>query len=257
MKFKSYFLIILLASTACSDGDGDGKRRTFSFSVFDGEAPPVDGHGQSAGGATIKVYSSAQAWIDGTAPLKTFTVNADGRIETFDRFEEGNVVYAESGAYNNWPQFLTQANLFPDFDNTPNVLVGSATVYNTFLSKFTAIDGKSFLLTDVRINGSSVFESVAACSKDNFLKLTLGAKLVYSEGANVCTDEEALQEFTMEIPNSTTFAGELILNGNAFYQFYTPWATVANNVLVRKDFSEVWFKVNDGNETITVYTKQD
>jgi hypothetical protein len=167
---KKIYLLFLLALVACGD-DGEGKMRTFNFTVFDGEASPVNGSQPTIQGATVKVYASAQAWYNGDAPLKTYTTDSKGRIENFDVYDFGAIAYAESGSNNNWPQFVTDTNLNPDISGTPDVLVGSGTLYNTFLANFESVKTKSYLLSDVRVNAVSIFGSVSACSKDNFIKL--------------------------------------------------------------------------------------
>jgi hypothetical protein len=254
MKFKNWYVAaILLAVTACGD-DGEGEQPTFYYSVFNGELPTVNNEQQPAAGATIKVYATAQAWLDGDSPLKTMTVNSKGRIDTFDKFPSTAVVYAESGVYTNWPGFLT-AGLNED-PNLVGTLAGGSSVYDSFFQLFEGVSGKSFLISDVLVNGVSVFNSVSACSKDNFLMLRRDANLVYNEGADVCVGKTALQEFPMNIfPKSQTTP--VIINSTSFYRFTTSWAEVENYVYVKTDFTQVWFKTNDGNENIVIYTKQN
>lgn len=249
---KKIQLLFLLALFACGD-DGEGKMRTFNFAVFDGEAAPVNGSQPTIQGATVKVYASAQAWYDGDAPLKTYTTNSKGRIENFDEYDFGVVAYAESGSYNNWPQFITEPNLNPDISGTPDVLVGSGTLYNTFLSDFEAVKNKNYLLTDVRVSGASVYGSVSVCSKDNRIKIEKNLKLIFSEASNVCDGAIASQEFNifMFTGSKTNFISNTLAG---YYEFNTNWTDAGNKLYIKTNFSELRFIVGS---TETVYTLED
>lgn len=250
MKLKNWYVAaMLLAVAACGD-DGEGEQRTFSYTVYNGEL-----NNEPAAGATIEVYTTAQAWLDGDSPLKTMTVNTNGRIDTFDKFPSTAVVYAESGVYNNWPGFLTA--VLSEDPNLVGTLAGGSPVYDSFFQFFEGVSGKTFLISDVLVNGVSIFNSVSVCSKDNFLMLRRDANLVYNEGADVCAGKTAMQEFPMIIfpKNQTT---PVIINSTSFYRFATSWTEVENYVYVKTDFTQVWFKTNDGgNENISIYTKQN
>jgi hypothetical protein len=249
---EKIYLLFLLALIACGD-DGEGKMRTFNFTVFDGEASPVNGSQPTIQGATVKVYASAQAWYNGDTPLKTYTTDSKGRIENFDVFDFGAIAYAENGSYNNWPQFINDTNLNPDNSGTPGLLAGSAMLYNTFLADLEAVKTKNYLLTDVRVNTVSIFGSVATCSKDNFIKLQKNLKLIFSEAANICASASATQEFDIYLFTGTKT--NFISNSMAgHYEFNTNWTDTANKLYVKTDFSMLRFKVGD---TETIYTLQN
>ncbi len=251
---KLYVIFLLLVMVACKK-DELGER-TFYFNVSDGEAPLSNGQTARSAGATIKVYSSAQAWVDGVTPLKTMTVDANGAISTFDKFALGNVVYAENGSLNNWPSFIKYANLNED-PNLKGTLEGGTTVYSSFLSSFEEVSGKSFVLSDVRVNNISVFGNVSVCSKDNFLKLQKNLKLVFNEGTNVCVGQTASQEFDFNFVNPSKLqAIPTTINGISVYEFSIVFPGSNNILYVKTDFTQVLFKGISANQEISIYTKQ-
>lgn len=256
MLKNSILLFVMLSGLAIScGGDGEGHPGYFDYIVFNGEAPPIDGQIQRAPNATVKVYQSAQAWLDGQAPLKTFTTNAQGEIlRANDKFPDGSVAYAESGSLNNWPEFLR--NPLSEDPNYPDRRTGGSTLYETFMQNFLANETKIYLLTDLWVNGSSVFGSVADCSKDNFLKLKRNGDVLYSEGTDVCAGKEATTDFEL-IHNSVNQTAIVSMHSRIFYDVYIYWADVNNRIYIKTDFTEIWFKVNVGsNEQISIYTRQ-
>jgi hypothetical protein len=253
MKIKIWYLVFLLALAACKD-DGSGATPVFGYIVLNGEAP-LPNNGVPVSGATVKAYNSAQNWIDGNAPIKTFTVDSKGMFESNDVFSTNAVFYSESGAMNNWPVFLSaQLNNDP---NIPNRYSGNATLFNTLMQDFITVSGKTFLLSDVLVNGVSVFASVDACSKDNYVTLTKDAKIIYNEGASVCAGKSPSQTFDIPMLNGTKGATETTVNGVIVWGLSIPtWTEAGNMVYIKKDFTQIMFKVNNGNENVTVYTLQ-
>lgn len=261
LRKSTYLLLTLLLVTAACGDDGEGSPGFFDYIVFQGEAPPINNQMQRAPNATVKVYASAQAWLDGEAPLKTYTANSQGEVfrqsEASDKFPNGAVVYAELEAANNWPVFLSQP-LEEHDPGMPDYKSGSATLYNTFMNDFLNAASKSFLLTDLRVNNVSIFESVADCSKDNFLRLKKDGNLFYSEGANVCAGKTATANYEIIIPQSKINAPIITLNSTVLYDFGVIWADVNNKIYIKQDFTQIWFKTNEGiNEYISIYTRQD
>jgi hypothetical protein len=256
MILKKISLFLLLVLFACGD-DGEGKRRTFTFVVYDGEIGSGGSVAIPLAGATVEVYSSVQAWLDEQAPLKTFATNTKGAVSTFDIFPVGSVVFAEKGIYNNWPTFINNPNLNPDISGIPDVLGGSATVFDSFLSDFESVKDKHYLLTDVRVNNVSTFNAVSACSKDNFIKLQRNAKFLYSESTDVCSGATASQEYDLTFGGNTRDdAATAIINSTQLYQFNTNFPTANGYIYVKPDFSQIWFYESGLNETVTIYTKQ-
>lgn len=255
MKFlpvkKSYLIFLFLIIASCGD-DGEGKPSSFYYTVLLGDTPSV-----KVPGATIKIYTNVQAWIDGIAPLKTLTVGSNGQIETNDQFTLGNVVFAEMGTLNNWPYFVNYPTLNQD-PNLPGTLAGGASIYESFLSLFEGVSGKSFVLSDVRINDVSVFGSVSDCSKDNSIMLQINAKLLFSEGATICSGQTATEEVELFIPNSKVLASTKAINGTTLFEFSCNWANAEGKVYVKQDFGQVWISTFGGtaNETVSIYTKQ-
>lgn len=244
--------MFLLVPAACGD-DGSGSTPLFGYTVNDGEAPPVANANVPAVGATVEVYSSAQSWVDGGASIKTFTIDSKGIYESNDTFSSTSVFFAKSGAYNNWPMFLT-AQLIND-PNIPDRFAGYTTVYNTFMQNFLTVSGKTFLLSDVIVNGVSVFANVDACSKDNYVKLTKDAKILYNEGASVCAGKTPSQEHLIPMTMGTKSASEGTVNGVIVWGLSVPtWNDVANMVYIKKDFTQIMFR--DNNQNVTVYTLQ-
>lgn len=254
MKIKIWYLAFLFVIAACAD-DGLGKTPVFGYIVLDGEAPLVNNETARASDATVKAYSSAQAWINGEAPIKTFITDSKGMYESEDVFSSSAVFYAESGAMNNWPVFLTaQLNNDP---NIPDRYSGYATVLNTFMQDFVNASGKTFLISDVLVNGVSVFSSADACSKDNFVQLTKDAKILNNEGANLCSGKSQSQEHAIPMAMGKKGATETTINGVIVWGLSTTWPEVENMFYIKKDFTQIMFKVNNGNEYVTVYSLQN
>jgi hypothetical protein len=252
MKIKIWYLLLLLMVAGCGD-DGLGKTPLFGYSANNGEAP-LPNDGVPVSGATVKAYSTAQDWIDGNTPLKTFTTDSKGRVESNDVFPATAVFFTESGAMNNWPVFLSQTmNTDP---NIPDRRTAYATLYNTLMQNFITASGKTYLISDVLVNGVSVFASVDACSKDNYITLTKDAKLKYYEGANVCVGKSPLQTFDIPMIMGTKGANEATVNGVIAWGLFTVWPDAGNMVYIKKDFTQILFQVNNGNVNVTVYTLQ-
>ena len=254
---KSYLIFLLLVIASCGDNGNGKSSNTFQYTVMLGDAPQVNGQPQRAPGATIKVYTSGQAWFDGTAPLKTLTVDANGQVESADKFTLGNVVLAESGTLNNWPNFLFNPTLNED-PNLPGRLTGGVQIYDSFLSLFEGVSGKSFILSDVKLNGNSIFSNVSACSKDNFIKLQKNTKILVSEGASICSGQVASEEFTLIIPYTKSLATTRVINATTLYEFSCNWTNAEGKVYVKPDFTQVWISTYGGtaNQTVSIYTKQ-
>ncbi len=239
--FKSSLLLLLFAM-AC----GEEKLRTFEFDVRSAENT-VNGQAQTVAGATVKVYSSVQAWLDGAAPLKTFTTDDKGSIRTFDKFDLSAVAYAEHGNWNNWPDLLTYPSFFLDNDG---VIRGSARIGNSFLSDFESVKNKTYLISDVQVNGSSIFNNVSDCSKDNFVKLQINGKFLYSEGADICEEGTASHEYDLI---SLDLKSNAALN-NGYYELTTDWADVNYRIYINSAFSQIEFRVSNAK---TIYTLQN
>ncbi|HUX97519.1 MAG TPA: hypothetical protein VMV47_17430 [Bacteroidales bacterium] len=254
MKFKIWYLLFLLVLAACKD-DGSGSTPLFGYYVMNGEATPMANEGVPAAGATVEVYSSAQSWIDGGTSIKTFTTDSKGMYESNESFSSTSVFFAKSGAYNNWPMFLTA-----QLNSDPNIIgrfTGNSTVFNTLLQNFETVSGKTFLFSDVLVNGVSVFANVDACSKDNYVKLTKDAKIIYNEGVSVCTGKSPSQTYDIQMTMGTKAASEGSVNGAIVWGLAIPWTEVGNMVYIKKDFTQIFFRVNNGNDNVTVYTLQN
>ena len=181
---KLYVIFLLLVLLACSKNEEAPKTSTFFFEVNNTDEPTVNGQYPPVAGASVKVYSTQQSWLDGAVPIKTFTTDLKGKIESFDKFTNDNLFFVESGNLNNWPDALsTLLNAIPGIPgaaSNPGAMQGSANIRETFLSLFEGVSGKSFLLSDVRQNNISIFGNVSSCSKDNFIKLQKNAKLFFN-----------------------------------------------------------------------------
>jgi hypothetical protein len=253
-KLNAIFLLLVLL--ACSKNEEAPKTTTFFFDVGNYDEPTVNGIYPPVAGASVKVYATQQSWLDGGTPIKTFTTDSKGKIESLDKFTDANLFFVESGNLNNWPDALSPIlNTVPNF---PGALQGSAFVRDSFLSLFEGVSGKSFLLTDVRQNNVSIFGSVSSCSKDNLIKLQKNLKLIYSEGASVCSGNVA----TLEIPLPISFVGKkqstpVTINATSLYEFSATWPEASNKIYVTMDFTQVWTKENvNGNIVVSIYTKQ-
>ncbi len=258
---KLYVIFLLSILLACSKNEEAPKAITFFFEVFNIDEPTVNGQYPPVSGASVKVYATQQSWLDGGAPIKTFTTNSKGQIESFDKFTNDNLFFVESGNLNNWPDALS-ALLYaipgiPGAASNPGAMQGSANIRETFLSLFEGVSGKSFLLSDVRQNNISIFGNVSSCSKDNFIKLQKNAKLLYSEGASVCSGIAASQEFPLTGFIGKKLSTPVTINGTSLNEFSATWPEASNKVYVTMDFSQVWTKENvNGNIVVSIYTKQ-
>lgn len=255
MKIKIWIFIVLLGFLACGD-DGEGTPPAFGYIVYDGEAPPVNNMIRRSSFANVKAYSSAEAWLNGDAPIKSFTVNDEGEYESEEVFPLSAVFYVENGAYNNWPHFLNE-----QLNEDPNITdryTGTTTVFNTLKDQFLSVNSKIFLISDVLVNSVSVFGSVSDCSKDNYIQLTKNAKLIYSEGSSVCEGKSASQTYGLYLTQSLDDAMLETISGAYCYMVYVPWADVENYVFIKTDFTKIYFRVNvGGDEHVTVYTAQN
>jgi len=251
MKIRIWHVVFLFILASCGKDDGLGSK-SFYFSTYNGEAGIFNDQYYSLPNASVKAYSSAQSWLDGDAPILIFTTDSKGEYAANDKIAPGTVFFAEGMTFNNWPLLLS-AELYVGDDGSVS---GSAILYNTFFQNFSAVSGKNFLISDVLVNGVSVFASADACSKDNFIQLTKDAKIVYNEGANVCTGKSTSQKF--DISTGKKSASETTVNGIAVWGLNVPaWTEVGGMVYIKKDFTQIMFKVNNGNEYVTVYTLQN
>jgi hypothetical protein len=249
MKIKVWYFLFLLLLAACKN---DNNSRLFWYNVNDGEAQLIANTSVPSVGATVEVYSSAQAWIDGAASIKTFTTGSKGSYESNDVFSSNAVFFAKNGTSNNWPYFLSD-----QLKSDPNIaggFSGYTAIYNTFMQNFATASGKTYLLSDVRVNTVSIFANVSACSKDNYITLTKDAKIIYSEGANVCAGKTPTQTFVLSLINGTHAASETTINGVIVWRFNVTWPDVQNTVYIKKDFSQILF--SDNIQTVTIYTLQ-
>ena len=247
MKTKIWYLFFLLVFAACDNSDGDGAS-LFYFGAYDGTNAnaPIPG-------ATVKVYSSAQAWVNGDTPYKTFTTDSKGLYRSNDVFPTTAVFFTEFGELNNWPEFLTyQPQIQTD---------GSISVYpslnHTFLQDFLAISGKTFLISDVLVGDVSIFANLSECSKDNFVTITKENKLIYNEGASVCVDRNQVEEYDI----SVTYVGqtsEIYMNYDMTWQFSNNWAEASNLMYINKNFNKIMFKAwSEPGQPVIVYTLQN
>jgi hypothetical protein len=239
MKTSIISVALLLLITACGD-DGVGNPKFSSF-VTDG-VNPIDG-------ASIEIYPSIQNWINGDSPTKTYTTNAKGLVETNDQYTGAEFAYIEKGNLNNWPASVSES-LTPD-TAIPGRFNCNATLYNTFLQDFEAVNGKSFLLTDVTVNGSSIYSTVSACSKDNFIRLTKESKFIYSEGANICPGKTATSTHDVFVPV------EKPIGTTPIHNFQTNWSEITNGLFVFAGFNQIQTQENvSGNLVVSTYTLQ-
>lgn len=247
-KFLLCMLPLLLA-VACGDEEDPD---IFHFTVYNGESNDGSGGYLRAAGATVNIYAAPEAWLDGQDPIKTYTANAQGEMRGKDKFPDGAVPYVESGSLNNWPGFLYRP-LQPN-PNIADAKAGSASLFNTLMDDFMSVSNKSYLLTDLRVNGVSIFDAVSDCSEDNFLRLEKDGNLFFSEGSLVCEDAVATAQYNILHPS----AKSMITITNSFYVLGISWADVNNLIYIKTDFSEINFKTMEGpNEVVSVYTKQD
>ena len=248
-------VVLVLILMSCNKSEEAPKTRTFFFEVFNADEPTVNGLHPPVIGATVKVYDSKDSWLNNVAPIKTFTTNSKGQIESFDKFTDVNLIYVEYGLLNNWPETLT--TLLFDDPGFPGSLQGSALVRESFLPLFESVNDKSFVLSDVLQNNVSIFGSVSACSKDNFIKLQKNAKLFYSEGATVCSGNAATQEFSMLGIVGKKQSTPVTINSTSLHEFPVSWPEANNKIYVNMNYTQVWTKVTIGSSVVvSIYTRE-
>ncbi len=166
MKKILFFLAIVVINNACQKDEHINP--TLVLTV-------VDKAGAGVAGATVNLYAS-QADYNANIVKEVFTSGSDGKVSsTKAEYSSGNY-YAEAlnGDFILWPAMQVK---------------GGTMDYKLTLADnnyFKALVGPHWVLSDVIVSGTSLFSSVSACSKDNYLQFNKDLTYESNEGASLC-----------------------------------------------------------------------
>lgn len=165
---KKILLLFLIATALTDCKKEDHVNPTLVLNVVDKNGAPVSG-------AIVNLFAS-QADYNANLIKETFTSGSDGKVSSTKAEYASGDFYAEA--------------LKDDFIVWPALAIkGGTNDYKLVLADnnyFKQLVGSHWVLSDVIVSGTSLFSSVSACSKDNYLVFNKDQTYEANEGASLC-----------------------------------------------------------------------
>lgn len=233
---KALILIFVGTFFSCNK---EHPKTTFDLTVNNGTGVPV-------AGATLRIFASESDYFSGIVK-ETFTTDNNGVFSTTSSEYQDKQFYAEAekNGILSWPATAVKGQ-------------GNIIKLSNDYSFYNDLVGKQWKLSNVTIDGASVWNSVSDCSKDDYIIFQKNLKTIYNQAANVCAGASATIETTFYLPSSKN---EI----NAFNSLSVFRIGVPGGGLVFNDYSLLYVTTNftvvilvgntSGKQVVNYFTK--
>lgn len=237
--FKRFILLIsfagLLVFMACNKDEFPNT--TVGVQV-------MDLNNQFISGATVKLYSNLNDFSNDNNVAVTMTTDADGLASTEQKLAGGSyLIWAEKSGQDNWNGEID--TVLVAFTSGTFQIV-TVEIGNTFSE---ALANSVWDLSDVKVDGISVWDTLNVCYKDNFLEIARDYVIVEQEGDTICPGNSPIISSGNINPGYVGQPGQLgYLIPDNFYN---------GTIYLSADFSEIKVVIeDDGSEIIKVFLPQ-